>query len=57
MALSWVILYIGIVLLCVILAILLVSYHKKIAEIQGRNLETQQEIARHLAKIANSLES
>ena len=50
---SWVILYFGIVLLGVVLAILLVSYHKRIAETQDKILATQQEIARQLAIIAS----
>ena len=50
---SWVILYFGIILLGVVLAILLVSYHKRIAETQDKILAVQQEIARQLANIAS----
>ncbi len=55
LAMSWLILYSGIVILGVVLAILLVSYQKKIAETQERMLATQQEVARQLGIIASRL--
>jgi len=53
MMVSWMVLYFGIVLLGVVLAILLVSYHKRIAETQVEILAAQKEIARQLAIIAS----